>query len=106
MKNLFDISGKKAIVTGGTRGLGYGMAEGFMEAGCEVVIVGSSDKVHQVSEEFCGRGFATCPDGKRYMPASRNAGSFWAEKWISCSRLTGFRGGTVQRNFPWRNGMR
>lgn len=58
MKNLFDISGKKAIVTGGTRGLGYGMAEGFMEAGCEVVIVGSSDKGHQVSEEFCGRGFA------------------------------------------------
>ena len=35
---LFDIEGRKAIVTGGTRGLGYGMAEGLMECGCEVVI--------------------------------------------------------------------
>ena len=56
-KNLFDISGKKAIVTGGTRGLGYGMAEGFMESGCEVVIVGTSDKVYEVSKGFCDRGF-------------------------------------------------
>ena len=34
--NLFDLTGRKAIVTGGTRGLGYGMAEGLMEAGAEV----------------------------------------------------------------------
>ena len=44
-KDLFNIEGRKAIVTGGTRGLGYGMAEGLMEAGCEVAIVGTSDKV-------------------------------------------------------------
>jgi len=56
--NLFDITGRKAIVTGGTRGLGYGMAEGLMEAGCEVAIVGSNDKVHEVAEGFRARGFA------------------------------------------------
>ena len=33
---LFDLTGRKAIVTGGTRGLGYGMAEGLMEAAAEV----------------------------------------------------------------------
>lgn len=44
MNNLFDVKGKKAIVTGGTRGLGYGMAEGLLEAGAEVLIVGSSEK--------------------------------------------------------------
>lgn len=54
---LFDIDGKKAIVTGGTRGLGYGMAEGLMEAGCEVAIVGTSDKVFEVAKQFCDRGF-------------------------------------------------
>ncbi len=57
MKNFTDLTGKKAIVTGGTRGLGYGMAEGLMEAGAEVVIVGSSDKVHEVAKELCEKGF-------------------------------------------------
>lgn len=54
---LFDLTGRNAIVTGGTRGLGYGMAEGLMEAGASVVIVGSSDKVQDVAKEFAGKGF-------------------------------------------------
>lgn len=57
MTNLFDLTGKKAIVTGGTRGLGHGMAEGLMEAGAEVVIFGSNEKVYQVADDFCRKGF-------------------------------------------------
>ena len=55
--DLFDINGRKAIVTGGTRGLGHGMAEGLMEAGCEVAIVGSNDRVYEVAGDFRARGF-------------------------------------------------
>lgn len=57
MTDLFDIQGWKAIVTGGTRGLGRGMAEGLMEAGASVVIFGTSEKVKDVAGEFCAKGY-------------------------------------------------
>lgn len=55
--DLFDISGKKAIVTGGTRGLGHGMAEGLLEAGVEVTIFGTSESVGKVAADFTERGY-------------------------------------------------
>ena len=58
VNQLFDITGRKAIVTGATRGLGWGMAEGLMEAGAEAVIWGSSEKAGDVAEAFRQRGFA------------------------------------------------
>jgi NAD(P)-dependent dehydrogenase (short-subunit alcohol dehydrogenase family) len=36
--NLFDLSGKVALVTGGSKGLGKAMARGLVEAGADVVI--------------------------------------------------------------------
>jgi NAD(P)-dependent dehydrogenase (short-subunit alcohol dehydrogenase family) len=38
MKNLFDLSGRVALVTGGSKGLGKAMARGFAEAGADVMI--------------------------------------------------------------------
>jgi NAD(P)-dependent dehydrogenase (short-subunit alcohol dehydrogenase family) len=38
MKDLFDLTGKVALVTGGSRGLGLQMVQAFAEAGADVVI--------------------------------------------------------------------
>ena len=38
MKDLFSIEGKTAVVTGGSRGIGYMIAQGMIEAGAKVYI--------------------------------------------------------------------
>lgn len=40
VKKLFDLSGKKALITGGATGIGYTMAEGLAEAGAAIAICG------------------------------------------------------------------
>ena len=38
-RDLFDLTGRLAVVTGGTRGLGLAMVRAFASAGAEVVVV-------------------------------------------------------------------
>jgi 2-dehydro-3-deoxy-D-gluconate 5-dehydrogenase len=54
--NIFDIRGRKAIVTGGSVGLGYGMVEGLHEAGVEVVIIDIMDEAATVAKELSANG--------------------------------------------------
>ncbi len=41
MNNMFDIAGKVAVITGGSGVLGSNIAEGFLRAGANVVIIGA-----------------------------------------------------------------
>jgi 2-deoxy-D-gluconate 3-dehydrogenase len=50
--NLFDLSGKKALVTGSSRGIGRALAQALLEAGAQVVVNGVSDRVFQTAEEL------------------------------------------------------
>ncbi len=51
--NLFDLSGKVALVTGAARGLGRGMALGLAEAGADIVALDREDvseTVHAITQ--------------------------------------------------------
>jgi NAD(P)-dependent dehydrogenase (short-subunit alcohol dehydrogenase family) len=57
--NLFDIAGKTALVTGGSRGIGKMIAEGFVDAGVKVYISSrKADVLEEVASELSAKG--TC----------------------------------------------
>jgi gluconate 5-dehydrogenase len=51
IRDLFDLSGKVAVVTGGSRGLGLEIAVGLGQAGASVVITARRDSWLQTAEE-------------------------------------------------------
>ena len=58
VKELFDLTGRVAIVTGGSRGLGKEMAEGLAEAGASLMLCARRDEwLTPTLEEFRERGF-------------------------------------------------
>jgi len=52
LMKYFNLTGKKALVTGGSRGLGRAMAEAMLEAGAETAILGSSQQVFATAQEL------------------------------------------------------
>ena len=50
--NLFDLSGKTALVTGGARGIGLGLATGLAESGADVALVATHDVAFLDQEDF------------------------------------------------------
>lgn len=54
---LFDLTGKHAFVTGSGSGIGLGMAEGLLEAGCTVVLHSRGESAAAEAERLCEQGY-------------------------------------------------
>jgi len=55
---LFDLTGKRVLVTGGTHGLGMAMAEGLAEAGAELVISSTTpEKLEKAIAHYQSKGY-------------------------------------------------
>ncbi|MBC2637707.1 MULTISPECIES: SDR family oxidoreductase [unclassified Rhodococcus (in: high G+C Gram-positive bacteria)] len=94
---LFDVSGARVLVTGGTGGIGLMIARGFVRAGAEVIVSSrKADSVRAAQEDLGSEGIATgivgdvsTPDSARALAAEvlaqspkidvlvNNAGTTW-----------------------------
>ena len=53
MNDLFSLKGRTALVTGGTRGIGRMIAQGFLEQGAKVYVSGrNADKAEAAAREL------------------------------------------------------
>ena len=58
VQELFDLTGRSAIVTGGSRGIGKEMAEALAEAGANLMLCARrADWLEETVREFAGGGF-------------------------------------------------
>lgn len=76
MDPLFDFTGKVALVTGGSRGLGYQMVKAFAERGADVIVASRKlENCEAVAEEVRALG-------RKALAVSAHVG-----KWPECDRL-------------------
>ncbi|MEM2982622.1 MAG: SDR family NAD(P)-dependent oxidoreductase, partial [Candidatus Bathyarchaeia archaeon] len=57
MQDLFSLKGKVAIITGGNSGIGKGIAQGFAEAGSNIVIAARNQEktslaIQEIEDEY------------------------------------------------------
>ena len=110
LTKLFGLEGKSAVVTGGSRGLGYMIAGGLLDAGCRVII--SARKVEQVTAaaaQLAARGPCEAIPADLSTPEGCEAlAAAVAERWESLDILVNNAGaswGAKLDEFPvdgWR----
>ncbi len=76
----FDLTGKVAVVTGGSRGLGFEMSKAFAEAGADVIV--ASRKLDGCQKAAAEIAAAT---RRKILPFAFHAGD-----WAACDALCDF----------------
>ena len=66
----FDLTGKTAVVTGGSKGLGYAMAAGLASAGADVMLVSrnrdeAEEAAARIANDFGHRAVGRQPEAHR-----------------------------------------
>jgi NAD(P)-dependent dehydrogenase (short-subunit alcohol dehydrogenase family) len=94
--DLFDISGKRAVVTGGASGIGMMIAGGFLDAGVEVIIASrKEDSLKEAVEELSARGTVSYLVADLANEAGcRSLADAVAEQWDSLDILVNNAGAT------------
>ncbi|HUA73569.1 MAG TPA: SDR family oxidoreductase [Solirubrobacteraceae bacterium] len=70
MSDLFDVSGKTALVTGGSRGIGLMIARGLVGAGARVIVSSrKAEDVNAAAQELARLGDCTAIPGDISTPA-------------------------------------
>ena len=75
----YDFTGRRVLVTGASRGIGLGIAEGFIQAGASVTLLALDDEVIPIAEQLAERygrpvGSLVCDIAERRQVAEALAG--------------------------------
>ena len=84
LTRYFDLTGKTALLTGATRGIGYGLAAGLAQAGARVIVNGrDQDKLTQAAARLQAAGVAAdtlCFDVRDQASVARAIDRYESEK--------------------------
>ncbi len=79
--NLFRLDGKRAIITGGSAGIGRGIAKGFAEAGADVLLVARTQtELDEAADDVRAAGHAVTTSTFDLLETGAIAG--WYEKLV------------------------
>ena len=79
----FRLDGKVAVVTGGNRGLGYGIAVGLAEAGADIVSIQRTSRAEELAEQVARAG-------RRFLPLLLDIGTETAAQQALDATLSAF----------------